>query len=335
MKILVKILKIAIIAIVSILIILWAISNIMFKLPAKDYYSASERTFTIPDLNSGFIPQGLELVEEDGNFLITGYMKDGSPSPVYVLDKDGNLISKVFTPDADGNLLSEHNGGISIYKDYVYVAGGGDCKINVYSYKDILNAAPSLLGSIDMNVSDDESMKTAFVTAKDGKLIIGEFYREENYETSLNHHLTTSNGDAHHAIAMVYDLGDYEDSFGYNPDSVEVWSIPDLSQGIALKDGKIYVSESYGTATSTLEVYDYEKSDNGKTIDIMGKTGLKLYELDSASRVSSYTFAPMAEEITFVDGKLYTMCESASNKYIFGKFTGHFKCYATDLSLMK
>ena len=32
------------------------------------------------------------------------------------------------------------------------------------------------------------------------------------------------------------------------------------------------------------------------------------------------------------DGKLYTMCESATNKYIFGKFTSAKYCYATDLS---
>ena len=40
----------------------------------------------------------------------------------------------------------------------------------------------------------------------------------------------------------------------------------------------------------------------------------------------------MAEEIAAVDGKLYTMCESATNKYIFGKFTSAKYCYATDLS---
>ena len=32
------------------------------------------------------------------------------------------------------------------------------------------------------------------------------------------------------------------------------------------------------------------------------------------------------------DGKLYIMNESASNKYIFGKFTSADRCYATDLS---
>ena len=53
---------------------------------------------------------------------------------------------------------------------------------------------------------------------------------------------------------------------------------------------------------------------------------------DSASQKSAKKIAPMSEEIIIVDGKLYTMCESASNKYIFGKFTSSDHCYATDLN---
>ena len=36
-----------------------------------------------------------------------------------------------------------------------------------------------------------------------------------------------------------------------------------------------------------------------------------------------------------VDGKLYVMCESASNKYKFGKLIGGKWCYATNLEEMK
>ena len=42
----------------------------------------------------------------------------------------------------------------------------------------------------------------------------------------------------------------------------------------------------------------------------------------------------MSEEIVLVDGKTYVMCESASDKYKFGKFTGAKWCYATDLTKM-
>ena len=58
---------------------------------------------------------------------------------------------------------------------------------------------------------------------------------------------------------------------------------------------------------------------------------LPLYALDSGALLEDGVIAPMSEEIVIVDGKLYTMCESASDKYIFGKFTSAKWCYATDV----
>ena len=57
--------------------------------------------------------------------------------------------------------------------------------------------------------------------------------------------------------------------------------------------------------------------------------------LDSSVLKTDLKIAPMSEEIEIVDGKLYVMCESASNKYIFGKFTGGKWCYATDLDFFE
>lgn len=42
----------------------------------------------------------------------------------------------------------------------------------------------------------------------------------------------------------------------------------------------------------------------------------------------------MAEEIVTVDGRMYIMCESASNKYFFGNLIGGKWCYRTDLEKM-
>ena len=60
-----------------------------------------------------------------------------------------------------------------------------------------------------------------------------------------------------------------------------------------------------------------------------------LYVLDGSTLKGDIKLAPMAEEIVIENGKLYTMCESATNKYIFGKFTSAKYCYATDLSKYK
>ena len=66
-------------------------------------------------------------------------------------------------------------------------------------------------------------------------------------------------------------------------------------------------------------------------ITVLGQT-VPRYVLDSSVLRKDIKLAPMSEEIVVVDGKLYTMCESATNKYIFGKFTSAKYCYATDLA---
>lgn len=55
-------------------------------------------------------------------------------------------------------------------------------------------------------------------------------------------------------------------------------------------------------------------------IELGGKE-VPIYYLDKSNLVNTVTVPPMSEEIVYKDGKIYIMCESASNKYIFGKLT--------------
>ena len=67
------------------------------------------------------------------------------------------------------------------------------------------------------------------------------------------------------------------------------------------------------------------------SITVLGQT-VPRYVMDSSTMRADIKLVPMAEEIVIVEGKLYTMCESATNRYIFGKFTSAKYCYATDIS---
>ena len=58
-----------------------------FKLPVSGYYKASEKAFEIPGLSDGFIAQGISYDDREDTFFITGYMKDKSASPVYLVKK--------------------------------------------------------------------------------------------------------------------------------------------------------------------------------------------------------------------------------------------------------
>ena len=83
-------------------------------------------------------------------------------------------------------------------------------------------------------------------------------------------------------------------------------------------EDEIVLSTSYGLAASHLLFYDKSGISAGQ-LTLNGKE-VPLYYLDGACLKRSVTAPPMTEEIVNLNGRIYIMCESASNKYIFGKF---------------
>jgi hypothetical protein len=51
-------------------------------------------------------------------------------------------------------------------------------------------------------------------------------------------------------------------------------------------------------------------------------TTVPLIYLDNATLTDTLTFPPMSEELLYLDGRVYILCESACNKYFYGKFIG-------------
>ncbi len=308
-------------------------ARIYFRAPVHAYYRQSEKAFVIPGLSDGFIAQGISYDDRTDCFFVTGYMKDGGASPIYIVDKSsGDLIKTVWQSDG-GEPFAGHCGGLSVSGDYIYVAGGADACLYVYSYEDVINAADgesvSRLGAFSTAVSEDDYIGAAFTTVADGCLIVGEFYREENYPTPESHKLVTAAGDYNQALAVAFPFSD-EGRFGLETEPAYAYSITGLVQGMAFQDGRIYLSTSYAAAFSHVYSYDPAAAQTG-TAAILG-TEIPLLVLDSACLTDDMKIPPMSEEIEFVDGRVYTMCESASNKYVFGKLTSARWCYATEIN---
>ncbi len=333
--------KVPLIALVSLLIfivivLLGAISY--FRLPVSSYYSASDKAFKIPGLDSDFVPQGMHYDEEHSVYLVSGYSSSGAASTIYVIDAEsGEIKSTIELAEQAGEDFTGHAGGVASFGDYVYVAGSGDKCLYVFPYAEILNAKNSArvasIGKFSLKTSSDDYVKSSFVSVCDGKLITGEFYREENYKTLDSHKLTTLGGDYNCAIAVEFILDDkYE--FGIAPQPSKAYSLPELVQGLHLDGNTMYLSRSYGLAFSSILKYDLSRAYDEGTVNVLG-TSVPLFSLDTTNYTTSYKLPPMAEEITLLDGKLLVMCESASRKYMFGKLTGGKWCYATELSLLK
>lgn len=304
-----------------------------FRLPVSKYYRASEKAFVIPALNDDFVPQGFDFDREQNYFIFSGYQKDHSASPVFLTDKDGKLIKRVTLLNPDGSDYTGHGGGIAVGGNFLYVTGGEDCCLYVYSYLDFFDAKDgdklTCLGKFSTKISDTDYIENAFVTVYDGKIITGEFYRAESYPTLDSHKLTTKAGDYNQALAVEYVL-DSTSPLGISSTPIKAYSLPDQVQGLTISDNKVYLSTSWGLSFSHIYEYDFAKLSLEGNISVLGQN-IPLYAMDSASLLNDYKIPPMSEEMVFVDGKLFVACESASNKYIFGKFTGGKWLYATDL----
>ncbi|MGM9608646.1 MAG: hypothetical protein ACI3XE_00310 [Eubacteriales bacterium] len=305
-----------------------------FRLPVSSYYKASEKAFVIPDPDGDFVAQGLEYDAANSLYLVTGYKKGGGASPVYCVGADGKLQKSVQLAKTDGTPCDCHAGGLALAGEFLYLAGGADGCLYVYRYTDLMNASDgasiSAVGTLSTAVSEEDCLGPVCVHAFDGHLLVGEFYRETVYPTPENHHLTTTAGETHKALALTYPL-DSTSPIGVSETPDKAYSLPDQVQGMYVSDGKIYLSTSWGLSKSVMYCYDLGRAAREPDLTVLGVT-LPCYALDATSLVSEVYFPPMAEEILVLNGKLYTMTESASSKYIFGKFTGGKWCYATDLS---
>lgn len=333
-----KIVFIAFVSLVALVAIVLVAAIGYFRLSVASYYSASKKEFVIPALSDDFVPQGMHYDKSSDSFLVTGYSSSGEASPIYIVSREdrGEFYKTVRLANEDGSDFKGHAGGIVVAGKYVYVAGGDDRCLYVFSCDEIFNAKDGekvvCKGAFSTKFSDSDYVDVSCVTVIGNRIIIGEFYREVGYPTLDSHKRTTKGGDYNQALAVAFELS-AEEEFGIVPTPVCAYSMTDEVQGMYFADGKIYLSTSYGVAFSHILEYDVSRV-NEASITVLG-TETKLYELDSASLSYDYKIAPMSEEIEFVDGRLYVMCESASNKYIFGKLTGGKWCYSTDLEKMK
>lgn len=313
-------------------------ANAYFKLPIATYYLASDKAFVIPGLNKGFVAQGLSYDKANNCYLVCGYMSDDTASPIYWVDgndETGKTSKKVLLANEDGTPFKGHAGGLTIHGDYIYVAGGNDGCLYVFSYPavGIANDGDYIgcLGTFPI----DEKMSIAFTTSYDDKIVVGEFYEEQDYKTDDSHKLTTTIGEKQNAIAYGYTFSNEKDAIlGISPTPCEVYTLPDKAQGMAINDGRIYVSTSYQAAFSHIYSFSIKAATRrGATTAITGES-IPLLELDSGTKIDDLKFPPMSEEIEFVDNNMLTMCESASNKYFFGKLTSAKWCYSTDVTGM-
>ena len=321
-KLIAKILIVAISTVAGILAFLILAWGILFvgKYPIySDYFGVKTDLCENPGLSDGFVCQGICVDDESGKIFVSGYMKDDSPSRIYVTDKDNDsYYVSVFY--GSGKVFTGHSGGIAVSGDKAYISSGD--KIYQIPVSSILNANNGDRVSISKIIPVNN--EASFIYADDNYIYVGEFHDGGKYVT--DHPYYDPEDGLNYAIVSRYlaeDVEAFKKGGTIAPD--RIYSIRNNVQGICFAEGKVVMSTSYGIADSVYYVYDEAKAtDSGMTLD-----GAPIYFLGKCE--TEISGPAMAEGLEYYGGEVITLTESASDKYIFGKFFFANKIVSLDL----
>ena len=212
-------------------------------------------------------------------------------SVLYVLDKfNGSHIATMVFDD------KSHVGGITFDGEYIWVAKGGNCKIDGYSFVDV--RACIEMGSFNYPMCEVAcevqcDTTTSFVTYHDGYIWVGTFSGDAEQNGVLTGYNIVKTGGVHCV------------------ETHKIVEIPAHANGAVFIDTEVgpylAVTTSYGRSNdSTLYVYD---ATNLRSIGMIGKAKLPEY--------ANFTLPPMAEELCAENNDIYFLFESASTAYSF------------------
>ncbi len=274
-------------------------------------YSAFENAVRaeepIPGLESGISPQGLcPLPKESGyRFAMSGYLKS-APSRVYLF---GGKEAKYVTLRDEKGDISTHFGGVTCTGNYLVVASGK--KLVRFSLADALAAENGGAVTVKDSFEIADFRSVAYCYFFGGMLYAGEFYRPGNYETDQSHHIAVADGETNYGIVYAYSV-DEEAEGGVKSKTPEfALSVREQVQGIAVWEGGIALSTSYGLPDSTLWLYQ-----NPAFCAPQGTlNGVPLYILGKDTLTATFEMPCMSEEIFEEEGRIYILFESKSKKY--------------------
>ncbi len=272
----------------------------------------------IPEIDDGFIPQGVAYDPAEEKLLITGYMIGPVNSPIYVVDQKNRTEKKILMQTEEGRRFGGHAGGISIYRGTAYVAGSTAGFMYGFPLHS-LYAAPDqspvpAAEKIDLT-SPFDRIRVSFTAADDELLYAGEFHRDPVFFTHPSHGVEIKGKNQKGYL------------FGFVPkadgsaEPVCVYSIPDQIQGACFGNGHLFLSKSHGFKPSKVLAYRLANLPVHEMREVLGKR-IPLYLLTEKNASCIRQLPPMVEEMTTSDGRLIAIFEAASDLYRIGKKMG-------------
>lgn len=323
----------------------------------------------IPGLSTDddYVTQGMAYYPQKDWMLITAYHGNTAetgvqPSMVFCIDNaTGEFVAMFSFKNIDGSANTDHGGGIAISENNIYYACGDmDRKIAyapLYALDGIENEADKYreiqlvdeqdfyeIGSV---TKSSKTAYTAYVCYDQGVLWTGNFYDEGAILGIVAADYNAPANDAANSMVWGYRLSGStpaeewanlmgatgKDCQGNPSYVVALHSEIDDVQYAVVDNGKIYISQSYGTGKGTLSVSvggmddyshlcvaDIDLSVPGnKTITFKTDANGNTRTVNDAYEINwyqSFDFMPMSEGLCVINDYVFMTFESACNKYL-------------------
>ncbi len=292
-----------------------------------DFLASSEKSFLIPALAEKMVPQGMDIWEERGWLMISGYFDDAETSDCSILVavdmKTGAFVGEYYLTNTDATPHTSHAGGVAITDKDIYIAN--NYTLFRIPLTEILNAGQC--GKITVADEIKVPVRASFCNYSEGYLWVGDFQYGTSYPTQRYQNMKNRDGLLYCAWTVGYELDPTTENGIKASATVEgsyatpdvIFSMTERIQGFAVVGGKVALSQSYGrTNKSTILLYDNPiGTEAHKTFKANG-VEVPVYFLDSKQLSKQVTALPMSEGLAAKDGKLYILFESGADKYANG-----------------
>ena len=283
-----------------------------------EFNSMSEPAFVIPGLQESLIPQGIAYRKDKNQFYVSGYC-DFSPSGIAIIDGEtGKMVAQHRLINADGSKNYTHLGGIAIDDKNLYITYGTTVQRISLSAFDAAGENDYIRIEETIKLNLDNAVNNSFLEISDGYLWTGNYYQaghkkyekkaHENYLVLIRgYKLDTSQPNG---LAAEYRVDN--EKYEYVPEIIYTLENDTRIQGLTTSGDYLFATAATGDTPSDIRIYDIKKAvDTKEVITMDGNINIPIVRLSLEKTVKT---AALVEEISVVDGYLYTIFEGAAPK---------------------
>ncbi len=279
----------------------------------SDFFVLARKGPVIPGLESGYVPQGICILDDKNTAAVSYYSSNGYPSIISLINLENGKTEKAFRLKADELFCYEHVSGLAYDGENLWVcAKTGLYRVSKSELDSVKDGE-----ALELKTFYNLGINTSFCNYASGYLWAGEFYNKD-YKTDKSHRFGSNN-----ALAYGFHIGeitknkDVHIRIGTNNLAIPdlILSLPDEIQGLTLFGDYFAASHSYGRKNnSTLAFYKAHLSGESYADFSVAGVSVPVYYLGNPDK--KITNIPMSEGIDlYGENEIIILYESGALKY--------------------